>query len=277
VLSRSWLNIQCRVASVLGLFLLTPITSGVAEELYGAPVRNIGTYLHRLVDAYPEWIADRTDEYLIIKNGAKFSISDHKIDKSFNELLEHPDIDDMFYAQYPSGESPEPPTKNHDPGRVRYEPLFSAMYGDCRKNEVAAKLKTIDWLPTHGGGRIEITTANSVDKALVNVSVELDRLPSALFKFLIPTSGTYNCRAIAGSRARSMHAYGAAIDLNANLSDYWRWSKDTSNPTWHNQIPTEIVQVFEKNGFIWGGRWYHFDTMHFEYRPELLQPDPPIH
>jgi len=22
--------------------------------------------------------------------------------------------------------------------------------------------------------------------------------------------------------------------------------------------------------FIWGGRWYHFDTMHFEYRPELL-------
>ncbi|WP_265937085.1 M15 family metallopeptidase [Aliarcobacter butzleri] len=28
--------------------------------------------------------------------------------------------------------------------------------------------------------------------------------------------------------------------------------------------------MFEKYGFIWGGRWYHFDTMHFEYRPELL-------
>ncbi|MDP3291618.1 MAG: M15 family metallopeptidase, partial [Sulfuricurvum sp.] len=24
------------------------------------------------------------------------------------------------------------------------------------------------------------------------------------------------------------------------------------------------------HGFIWGGRWYHYDTMHFEYRPELL-------
>lgn len=27
----------------------------------------------------------------------------------------------------------------------------------------------------------------------------------------------------------------------------------------------------EKHGFIWGGCWYHYDTMHFEYRPELLE------
>jgi hypothetical protein len=32
----------------------------------------------------------------------------------------------------------------------------------------------------------------------------------------------------------------------------------------------KIVDVFEKHGFIWGGKWYHYDTMHFEYRPELL-------
>ncbi len=32
----------------------------------------------------------------------------------------------------------------------------------------------------------------------------------------------------------------------------------------------EIVKELEKYGFIWGGRWYHYDTMHFEYRPELL-------
>jgi hypothetical protein len=37
-------------------------------------------------------------------------------------------------------------------------------------------------------------------------------------------------------------------------------------------MPREIVDAFERHGFIWGGRWYHYDTMHFEYRPELLAP-----
>ena len=37
-----------------------------------------------------------------------------------------------------------------------------------------------------------------------------------------------------------------------------------------NKIPFEIVEIFERHGFIWGGKWYHYDTMHFEYRPELL-------
>jgi hypothetical protein len=34
-------------------------------------------------------------------------------------------------------------------------------------------------------------------------------------------------------------------------------------------VPFEIVLIFERHGFIWGGKWYHYDTMHFEYRPEL--------
>ena len=42
----------------------------------------------------------------------------------------------MFYAQYPMGTVPKQPEKNIDPGRVRYEPLFVAMYGDCNENEV---------------------------------------------------------------------------------------------------------------------------------------------
>jgi hypothetical protein len=60
-------------------------------------------------------------------------------------------------------------------------------------------------------------------------------------------------------------------------ADYWRWSKDTNAPIWKNRIPTEIVRAFEHHGFIWGGYWYHFDTMHFEYRPELLPDEPMPH
>jgi hypothetical protein len=31
-----------------------------------------------------------------------------------------------------------------------------------------------------------------------------------------------------------------------------------------------VVEIFERHGFVWGGRWSWFDTMHFEFRPELL-------
>ena len=37
-----------------------------------------------------------------------------------------------------------------------------------------------------------------------------------------------------------------------------------------NLIPHAVVEIFERHGFIWGGKWFHYDTMHFEYRPELL-------
>ncbi|MBN9071220.1 MAG: M15 family metallopeptidase [Rhizobiales bacterium] len=70
----------------------------------------------------------------------------------------------------------------------------------------------------------------------------------------------------------SMHAYGAAIDLNTKYTAYWQWQKPDAagHIKWSNRIPKEIVDIFERHGFIWGGRWYHYDTMHFEYRPEML-------
>ena len=51
------------------------------------------------------------------------------------------------------------------------------------------------------------------------------------------------------------------------------WSGGASGaPRYRNRVPFDIVAVFERHGFIWGGKWSHFDTMHFEYRPELLSP-----
>jgi D-alanyl-D-alanine carboxypeptidase len=270
-------NCRRKAAAVSGCILLLCAGPGIADDRYGAPPPDINVYLEKLVRAYPDWIASSDGEHVVLKDGAKFAVSDHRTDKTFEELIEHPDIDDMFYVPYPAGSEPKQPPKNFDPGRVRYEPLFVAMYGDCKKNEVSPKLKTVAWLPAHHGGHVAITAANGVDQALAAVSQELDALPGDVTKFLVPTSGTYNCRNIAGSNVRSMHAYGAAIDLNATYSDYWRWSKDLSAPVWINRIPVEIVRVFAKHGFIWGGTWYHFDTMHFEYRPELLPDQAVLH
>ncbi len=71
---------------------------------------------------------------------------------------------------------------------------------------------------------------------------------------------------------RSMHGYGIAIDLASAQADYWRWSGG-ERARYRNRLPAEIVAAFERHGFIWGGRWRHFDTMHFEYRPELIAPN----
>jgi hypothetical protein len=233
---------------------------------YGAPPPDLNARLDRLVRAYPDFLASHDNRWLVLKDGRRLAISDGRTDKTFDEMIEHADIDDMFYAPYPAGAEAMSPAADVDPGRVRYEPLFDAMYGDCDRGEVALRLRSIAWLPRHHGGSVAITTVNGVDKALEAVSAELDALPDRYMKYLVPNSGTYNCRKIAGSSARSVHAWGAAIDINSAASDYWRWSKTG----WHNRIPVEIARVFERHGFIWGARWWHYDTMHFEYRPELL-------
>jgi hypothetical protein len=95
---------------------------------------------------------------------------------------------------------------------------------------------------------------------------------------LIPPAGTYNCRTIAGTDRLSAHGFGIAIDIATKDADYWRWSKPGPNrrPVWRNRVPEEIVAIFEAHGFIWGGKWHHYDTMHFEFRPELLPPTAPL-
>jgi hypothetical protein len=68
-----------------------------------------------------------------------------------------------------------------------------------------------------------------------------------------------------------MHAFGAAIDLNASVGKYWRWSGLSDASRANHSVPREIVEIFERHGFIWGGNWYHVDSIHFEYRPELIE------
>jgi hypothetical protein len=126
---------------------------------------------------------------------------------------------------------------------------------------------------------VSITSVNGVDRRLAAISRELDALPADDTKYLHPLGGTYACRAVADTGQTSMHAWGAAIDINTAYSDYWLWHRAAGGgamPAYVNRIPPEIVAIFERHGFIWGGRWAHFDTMHFEYRPELLGTDPAV-
>jgi hypothetical protein len=193
-------------------------------------------------------------------------------EKDFETLLSRPSLKDQFYAPYPAGQAALPPGLNMDPGRVRHQGFFARMYGDCRKGEVVRHLVDVVWLPQKWGRTLKVARVNGVAEKLAAVSAELDKLPAAFDEHLVPPAGTVNCRAIAGTDRVSPHGLGIAIDIATARSNYWRWTKPdgAGRYPYSNAIPKEIVDIFERHGFIWGGRWYHYDTMHFEYRPELI-------
>ncbi len=228
----------------------------------------------RLIAAYPDFLERVEGNTLVWKDSTRMIIDDQKGAKDLAALLANPDLKDMFYARYPAGASAQAPAVDSDPGRVRHEPFFQKMYGDCRTGAVQAKLVDIVWLPRKWGKSLRVSSVNGVAARLAAVSRELDDLPARFDPFLKPAAGTFNCRPIAGTDRVSAHGHGIAIDIATEHAHYWRWSKSDAagRPVYRNEIPAEIVAVFEKHGFIWGGRWYHFDTMHFEYRPELLPP-----
>lgn len=176
-------------------------------------------------------------------------------------------------------------TPKDDPGRIRYEPFFRKMYGNSPA-EVKSHLEELDWMPKiFGTGTyvLEVTKINDVRKKLQHISEELEELvcDNPEFRiFLDNPGGTYCWRTIANTNRLSNHSFGMTIDINVDQSHYWQWDlaheglpiTEEAQLSYRNQIPWEIVLIFEKYGFIWGGKWYHYDTMHFEYRPELLEP-----
>jgi hypothetical protein len=223
--------------------------------------------LDRLVRAYPDFLESHDATTIRWKDGASMPVSDGRVNKSFAEKLKSASLLDQMELTYVKGPLARPPGPEDDPGRFRNQAFFDKMYGDCSKGEVTRKLVKAPWLPKSGGGSVEITSVNGVAEKLRAVSAELDALSPDLTRYAVPSAGTYNCRAVKDTGNRSMHAWGAAIDLNVKYSDYWMWGKGG----YRNRMPMEIVEIFERHGFIWGGKWGHFDTMHFEYRPELLR------
>ncbi len=220
--------------------------------------------MDKLIKAYPAFLARHDEGRLIWKDGTVMAVSDGRRDKSFDERLRSASIVDQLSLPYPKGPLVAPPAPNDDPGRFRNTAFFDKMYGDCTKNQTQSNLVTDRWL---GGQELRVTAVNGVARHLQEVSDELGRMPQYK-RYLVPSAGTFNCRSVFDTGARSMHAWGAAIDLNVAFADYWVWAKGRP---YTNRIPFAIVDVFERHGFIWGGKWSHFDTMHFEYRPELLE------
>ncbi|MFT5265247.1 MAG: peptidoglycan L-alanyl-D-glutamate endopeptidase CwlK [Polaribacter sp.] len=263
------------ILSFLALLIIGCVQERPKEEKQKAPkevAKVIPVGIQKLMKAYPDFIVGGTDDSILWYDGNTMLYDDKNSSKSFDALLNEPDLQDHFVFVYPKAELKNPPGRNQDAGRIRYEPFFKKMYGDNPK-AVQANFTTVIWLPSTLNKKIGVSKINGVAEQMQKVSNELDGKPH-LHKYLENIGGVFNWRKIAGTERLSAHSFGITIDLNPKFAHYWKWTsknvKESDVIAYQNQIPHEIVAIFEKYGFIWGGKWYHFDTMHFEYRPELL-------
>jgi len=125
-----------------------------------------------------------------------------------------------------------------------------------------------------------------IEQALKNVENKIyaqknDKEVKAFIDTLSSTDA-YFWRLIANTTRKSFHSYGIAIDcLPKRLygkQTYWSWAKAKYGDNWITRPledrwmpPKKVVEAFESEGFVWGGKWAIWDTMHFEYHPELIK------
>lgn len=225
-----------------------------------------------LMLSYGEYIKDiykdeNCNVYIIMKSGRKI-LYDDKRNKTFSDKFNNPDIQDMMELVYPIDMSNVKYVDNIDPGRIRLYPLLKEIYGE-NKNVIEKNLKDV----TIGGKKYQFNGNNKAAESLNNVMKELIPLSQkrgTVGTSVFPLSGTFNYRVISGTNMLSPHAFGIAIDLSRNKLDYWKWTSRENGEKRANYYPAEIVKIFENNNFVWGGKWSHFDILHFEYRPEII-------
>ena len=225
-----------------------------------------------LMMAYPEYISGvekgKDDKVYIVTKSGRRIIYDDKRHKSFNEKLNNADLQDMLEQVYPLFNNGKLMEENFDPGRIRVYSLFKEVYGDSKKQVEKKLVRT-----RCGYGYCAFNGNNNASQSLENAMKEIVNLTQRnknMYSYVFPTMGTFNYRLISGTNQLSVHSFGIAIDFATSKWDYWRWANKEQWQKRLNSYPKEIVEIMERNNFIWGGKWGHFDIMHYEYRPELI-------
>lgn len=235
------------------------------------------------------------ENHIMIPNENKSYLCTDGSQKSFYNRVKEMDIASIMMIPYKLGQIILPETGlNYDPGRLRHEEFLKDIFGHS-EDEVRQNLVVVDFL----GQKILFQKKLGAAQALQNVSnqikVEITQnkeVKEFLKVFIDHTDkpSTFNWRNIAGTNRLSTHSFGTAIDLivPSVKSQYWLWDEKKNHPDLAKQgevayehihyisngkpyFHPRVVEIFEQNGFIWGGKWNHYDTMHFEYRPEFFK------
>lgn len=242
--------------------------------------QNAHAVWRKIQRAYPDFVADveilRTAQglqaWLKPLAGDKILLADERRRRD-EDLWESATVADTLQnhqaAPYARGEGGRSPQVGLSPGRARSTALLKALYGQTPE-QVRASCESVDFL----GQKLIFSSRHGAAAALRRV---VQRLEAHLAvhpedrAWILPSAGTFAHRRVAGSEALSAHAFAVAIDLNPEKSPYWRWrpAPDVLQSARDN-FPQGIVDAFEAEHFVWGGKWHAYDFMHFEYRPEIV-------
>lgn len=225
-----------------------------------------------LMMAYPEHIsglekAEDGQVFVVMESGKKI-LYDDKHNKDLSQKIDNADLQDILEDIYPLTMIDKLLEIDRDPGRFRNYPLLNEVYGGSER-EVSSKLIGVP-APYKN---YQFSKSNKAAESLKTAMEELKKISEsngAVAGLINPVNGTFNYRVISGTGKLSPHAYGIAIDINSNPSDYWKWATREIGEKRMLSYPKELVETFEKNNFVWGGKWGHFDILHFEYRPEII-------
>jgi len=261
---------------------------GVAAENRGE------TVLRAIAEAYP----DRTGEveffdgdWTIKVYGERFYFAGGRLLPASLRGIANEYVPQPFY-NYQKELPPWVPPTEEESARMRVEErdrearqakrsphFYDALWRTRDRDESWDRIKQIRFL----GHQVQVHYSILVELSLVEEHIlKTARTSTAVRRWVesIDSVTGWNWRNIAASQSRSYHSYGAAIDILprslGGLSTYWRWTAESTPDWWavpysrRFHPPDEVIEAFELFGFIWGGKWRFYDTMHFEYRPEIL-------
>jgi hypothetical protein len=245
-------------------------------------------------EAWPDRIAEtafRDGEWMLRMDGQWFAWAEGRLVPEA-ERAEWQRYAPFPFYRYPAGIPPLSVVDEERAARIRARVREEAADPPRRHPAfLGALLQAADRAETESRMvRIEVagytvTVHERLAAPLAKVSEELwllresDPEVAAFLRGLAEMNG-YNYRYVEGTRSRSLHSYGLAVDLvprsYGGTHAYWMWAMSKVRDFWtvpyerRWMVPLPVVEAFERQGFTWGGKWLFFDTMHFEYRPEIL-------
>ena len=157
--------------------------------------------------------------------------------------------------------------------------FFDALWRARNRNEAYERVKSIRFLGHPVMVHYAILEELSLVEERILAAAKTDSQVRSWVNNINVTEG-WGWRNVSGTRSRSYHSYGVAVDILpksfGGKETYWQWAADKKKEWWNIPYkdryhpPDAVIRAFESYGFVWGGKWAFFDTMHFEYRPEVF-------